>query len=359
MKNKLLKIFSAILVTFLFIGNVNAITIADAGDNVTQEGEYNSVRFVAGNTVTNKAKIDGLSFAAGNTIFGFGDLSYGFYAGNVLNLNDKVEKDLFVAGNNITIGPEAVIGRDLFVAGSTIIINSNIGRDLRAGAEYVSLKGITINGDAYIDASNIELDEKTVITGKLSYPSTASVSNVDKASIGSIEVKEVKEVNTDEIVKSFESTMFIYSLLAGIVTIIILLAVLPGLRDKLNKVKLDGKEMLSSALQGILVLIVVPVVSLFTILTGLLTPLTLIVLAIYFICLYLAPLFVAYYIGYIINTKLFKLKNAHLILSSILGITVLKLVCLIPVVGGLIKFIALVYGLGLIYMLIKTNISKK
>ncbi len=359
MKNKLLKLFGTILVAFLFITNVSATPVAEAGQNYTQEGEYKSSRFVAGNSLTNKATIDGLSFAAGNTVFGYGNLTYAFYAGNVLNLNDKVSKDLFAAGNNITIGPEAVIERDAYIAGSSIIINANIGRDLRAASDYISLKGITIEGDAIIDASTIDLDENTVITGKLSYPSNAKIANIDKASIGNIEVNEVVDVDTTELNRSLTISLFIYSILAGIVTLLILLAVLPGLREKIDKVKLNSSDIAKTSVLGLVLLVMIPVVSIFAIFTGLLTPITSIVLAIYFICLYLAPLFASYYVGYIINSKLFKLKKTYLLLSIFIGVVLVKLIGLIPFIGEIVSFLVLIYGFGLLFTLIKANISKK
>ena len=359
MKNKLLKIFSVIFVTFLFINNVGAISLVDAKDNLTQEGEYNSTRFVAGNTVNNKATIDGLSFVAGNNVFGLGNLTYGFYAGNIVNINDRVAKDLFVAGNYVTIGSEAVLERDLFIAGNTVTVNADIGRDLRVGADTVILKSITINGDAYIDASKIELDEKTVITGTLSYPEDAEIINIDKASIGNIETKASSDVNLDIATERLESTLFIYGILAAIVTLLIVLSLLPGLREKIEKIKFDGNDYIKTSLFGLLLIIVVPIVCIITVLTILLTPISLITLAIYAMCLYLGPLFVADYVGNLINTKLFKFKKSYLFLSVFLGVLIIKLLGIIPIIGGLIKFLVLIYGLGLIYKFVKTNVKKK
>lgn len=359
MKNRFLKILSTILVAFLFITNVNASKIAEAGENITQEGEYNSVRFIAGNNVTNKATIDGISFVAGNTVNLNGNVTYGFYAGNVVNINERVEKDLFAAGNNIIINKEAVLGRDVFIAGNSVVISSDIERDLRVGCSYIIINDVNIKGDVYIDAEKIMLNAGTVIGGKLSYPENATIINIDKASIGSIEAREVPvdEIETEKVLTTFAITSFITWLVAAVVTLLILLSVVPSLREKLDKVKLEVNECLKSFAFGLLILVVVPIVCLFTIFTGILTPLSLIVLALYFICIYLASLFGAYVVGRELTKLMF--KKGKFFLNVFFGILVVRLVSLIPVLGGLVEFVVFAYGLGLIYQFIILNIKKK
>lgn len=359
MKKNFLKILGILLFTFLFIGNVNATKIVEADEYVSQEGEYDSIRLIAGNTLTNKAKIDGLSFGAGNNVTAEGEVTYGFYAGNVININEKVEKDLFVAGNSINIGSNTKIGRDLFVAGNSVVINTNVTRDLRAGGSSVSLQGITIGGDAYIEADRITFDEKTVITGTLYYPSNANVTNIDKASIGNIEVKEVvvDEKEIERGIRGFSIWMFVLFLAAAVITLLILLGLLPSLREKLDKVKVDFNEVAITSLIGFGVLVLLPIASVFTIFTGLLTPITLIALALYCVCIYLAPLFASYIIGSKINKELFKKKG--LFLSVFIGVVLVRIVGVIPFIGGLIKFIVLIYGLGIICKTIALNVKKK
>ncbi len=360
MKKNIFKVLTAFLVTFLFLGSINATDVAAANETVIQDGEYDSTRLIAGNNVTNKAKIDGLSFGAGNVVNAYGNSSYGFYAGNVVTVGEKIEKDLFVAGNSIIISKESELGRDVFIAGNTVSISSDIARDLRVGASSIVLGDITISGDAYLEAERINLSEKTVITGKLYYPSTATVVNIDKASIGSVEVQEVEVTDTEAAEKIFKGVSlgaFIIFLVAAIITLLVILGFIPSLKDKLDKVKVNFNDVAVTCLIGLGVLIVIPVLSIFTIFTGLLTPITIIILVLYGIGLYVSRLFGAYVIGSRINNVLFK-KNG-LFVSSVIGVILVRLVSLIPIFGGLVKLLVLVYGLGLIYNLITTSKKKK
>lgn len=350
MKKKVYKILTVILTIILSINSVYALKVTEADDTVIQEGTYDSARFVAGNEITNKATIDGLSLIAGNDLTLEGNVTYGIYAGNTILVNEKVEKDLFVAGNSITIDTNANIGRDVYIAGNKVKIKTNIERDLRVGAQSVDLSGITINGDAYIASDRIILDENTVITGKLTYQKDTKISNLDVAQIGSTKVLDTKE----KVVKiSFKNTIydFVISYCAALVTMIVLFYMIPKLKDRLNSLELNIEKIAKTTGIGVLVLIVTPLVLLIAIFSGILTPISLITLVLYIASIYISTLLVGYIIGNIIINKYVAKNNTYLSLAC--GILLIKLVKLIPVVGNIIGAIILLYGLGIIFSLIK------
>ena len=351
---KVLFILLAIF-TFMVTTNVYAIELSQFGETVTQEGEYDSLRLVAGYNITNKAKVNGLNLIAGNQLTLEGTSEYGLYAGNIINIRESITKDLFVAGNSITILAGAELGRDVYIAGNTVTILSNIQRDLRVGAEVVNLTGVTINGDAYIEAEKITMDEKTVINGKLVYPETATVFGLDNATVGSIEKTKI-EITYEEPTLKDIIVDFLVSYVAAVITLLVLLLVLPKAKEKLNNINLNGQNIVFTSLIGFIVLTIVPIVTLLTIFTGILTPVALILLAVYLISLYLSQIIVAYIIGNVITKKLFNKET--MFIGVLFGVLIIKLVKLIPALGDLIGALALVYGLGLIYKFI-ANREKK
>ena len=167
-----------------------------ANNDVLEEGNYDNLRMIVGNNVTSKAIIDGLSFVAGNSVKLEGSATYGFYAGNGVTINGIIEKDLFAAGNEVTISENAVISRDAYLAADKVTIKANIGRDLRVGARIVNLSGVTIGRDTYIDAEEIILDNETVIEGVLSYSENTKVEGLENAKVGSVEKREVTRRNS-------------------------------------------------------------------------------------------------------------------------------------------------------------------
>ncbi len=342
---KIIYLLLIFLVVFMTMSNVYAIDIAKVGETVIQEGEYDSIRFVAGNSVTNKATVKGLSLIAGNQLTLHGSSEYGFYAGNVVNINENIQKDLFAAGNSVIIGSSAEIGRDVFIAGNIVVIGSNLKRDLRVGASKVDISGITIMGDAYIDCDRLIMNEDTVITGKLTYYESTVVSGIENAKIGSKNVKEVSEVVVEYTVLD-KIQELVFSYFSSVVVMIIVLLILPRAKERLNNTKIEvGYIAIMSAI-GFGLLVFIPIVSLIALFTGILTPLALIIIALYIIIVYLSSLVTAYVFGNLICTKLIKVDS--MFASVLIGILLLKLVTLIPVIGGFIVFLSIVYGIGLI-----------
>ena len=355
MKNRILKLFSIVFL-LLMVTNIHALEIVQSGNTITQKGEYSSTRFAAGNKVTNLATVDGLSFVAGNDITLNGKASYGFYAGNIVTINENIEKDAFIAGNNITIGKEAVLGRDVFIAGNTVVISSNVGRDLRVGASIIDLSDITINGDAYVMADQIVLNENTNIVGKLSYSEDATVEGLTTAKIGSIEKVKDIEIEYSYTFKDRALT-FLISVVAAFVVMVVLFYLIPSSKENLDKLELQFKDIAKTSGIGLLVLVLVPLVSILAMITGFLLPLSLIALVIYAVSIYLAFLVIYYVVGNVISNKLLNKNNMYLAL--VIGILLVKLVSLIPYLGGWIKFISLIYGLGIIYNFIKNIRNNK
>lgn len=346
MKKKFLTLFGIITFIFLFIPNIYAIELVQAGDTVTQEGEYDSIRLAAGNKVVNKANVDGISLVAGNNITLEGSAPYGFYAGNIVTFNEKIEKDAFVAGNMVAIDSDAVIGRDLFVAGEDITIKSNITRNLYVGGDSVDLSGVKINGDAYIDAANITMDEETVISGKLNYLEDAKIIGIVKDNIGEIKTHKGTEYNIEY---NFTNILydFLFSVIAAFIVMIVLFYIIPNTKNKLDELELDAGVILKTIGVGALVLLVIPFAAIIALFTGVLTPLALIVVAIYVIAIYLASLLSAYVVGRLITNKVF--KNESVYLALVIGIILVKVVKFIPLIGGLCVAVFLAYGMGLIY----------
>ena len=350
MKKCILKFLVLFCVLVLTTSRVSAVSLAKAGDTVVQEGDYDSIRLVAGNKVVDKANINGIAFVAGNDVTAQGNSTYGFYAGNNININENISKDLFVAGNKIIISDDAVIGRDAFIAGASVTIMANITRDLRVGANIVDISGITINGDAYLMADNIKLDEDTVIIGKLTYLEDAKITGLDLASVGAIQKTPKVKIN---IKKNIGNSIMdvILRICAGIVIMLLLFYLIPKTKDKLDKTELKFEIILKTVCIGFLLLILVPMTFLLTVFTNVLTPFALILACMYGISIYLGTLLSGYIVGNLISKAIFNKDNKYLAL--VIGIVLVKLVKFIPFLGGFIGVICMLYGMGLITIWIK------
>ena len=107
---KKLKTILLVLAIVLLPITVNA-KLFDSVNKGKITGEENGFRFNVGQTVEQEITNDGLTFLAGQDIKSKSTLSYGFYAGETIDINDTIEKDLFVAGQTITIN--GTLSRDV------------------------------------------------------------------------------------------------------------------------------------------------------------------------------------------------------------------------------------------------------
>ena len=352
MRKKFLSLILVICLLLTSINRVEALKVAEAGDNVSVTGSYNSTRFVAGNKVDDKSVVEGIAFVAGNDVTLEGSSTYGFYGGNYLTIREKVINDLFAAGNAINIYPEANIGRDVYLAASDIKISGTIERNLNAGASSIDLRGAVIGGDANLASEKVILDENTVITGKLTYVEDANISGLDKAKIGSVATSKATRVVVNY---NFMDMVYAFAIsaIAAFIVMVVLFYILPKYQDKLATLKFEVGDILKTILIGLVTLVLLPLISIMAMFTGFLTPLALIALALFAISIYIAYLSVYYLVGKLITTKIFKKDNVYL--AAVIGIVLTTLLMYIPVLGSFISFICLTYGLGLVCNFIKDS----
>ena len=132
---------------------------------------------------------------------------------------------------------------------------------------------------------------------------------------------------------------------------IVLFFIIPKVKDKLNNLELNAEKIAKTTGVGLFVLILTPLLLLISLFSEILTPISLIALALYISAIYISTLLVGYIIGNIIISKYVAKNNTYLSLAC--GILLIRLINLIPVVGNIIFAIILLYGLGIIYYLIK------
>ena len=326
---------------------VNASAI-QFGDNLKVDKDIDGIGLIMGNSVSVNNKQDYL-FALGNNInindAGTKDL---FVAGNSITVDSKnVERDVYVAGNIISINSK--VNRDLFVAGSNVTVLDDVGGSLKVGCETITIKG-KISGDAYLDSDNIVLEDGAEVAGKLSYPENAKVTISKEAKTNDV-VKFVKEkTEKNQLLSTLEDRFmaFINLLVIGLLAIYFL-------KITSKDEKLDSKYITKNMVRGLLVLLLVPMIF-FVLLFfyGATIGLDLVMLALYIIMIYLSAIPAAIYLG---NTLLKGINNIYL--RFIIMLFIFYAVRFIPVLGGICTAIILVLGLGMLTYALQDTFIKK
>ena len=349
------KIFGILIMLTLFViapveaKEINSFHMV-SDDKVTFEDTVNGDSAIAGNLVDIIGNIDGIGFIAGQTVNVNGNLEYGFLAGQNVNINGQISKNIYAAGETITLSKDANIGKDLFLAGNSINLNGNIQRNINIYASTVTIKkGTTINGNITIEASNIKVEDGASIKGTLKYNEDAKNDINDNSSIGKITTYE-KEKN-----EGFNTSEILSSILNMVVVFLSITIIIPKTLDKTNEIyEKKNNNYIKNIGIGFLILICVPLISLILLASNIGVYLGLILVALYAIAIYLSFIISGYILGNLILVKLMKL-NTNKYLSGIIGIILLKILMVIPVLSTIICLIAITLGLATIWNLLQKD----
>jgi len=302
--------------------------------------------FSAGMDLKDQSKVKGIGFLAGNTLNIDGQYEFGVHLGNMVTISGAYEKDLFVAGNFVTIEKDAKINGDLYVAASSLVIETELNN------AYIAAESVTINaniaGDVKITAATIEVNEGAKIAGKILYNEDAVLA-VKEGFAAETETYKSEEYT----INHFEAKVsnLVLTIGGSLVILIIALALVPNVFEKyLERAKnFKTSNELMTALRGLGVLVGAPILAIVLLITviGVIAGISLGL--IYGVCLLVATPVAGYFIGGLILKAKKEEKFGYKILRGLVGIVIISALSLVPYLGGWVSFIALIWGLGLLF----------
>ncbi|MDO5573989.1 MAG: hypothetical protein Q4G60_08415 [bacterium] len=247
-------------------------------------------------------------------------------AGNILNISGNTKaKSIYAAGNEISFSGEC---ESLNIAGNSVILNG------------------VVNGDATIDANEVTIGSNAVVTGKLTVSAADESTVPDAAQIGEYEYHDSPNVPDEDAVEAvsagarFLHKIFnrVYWVPAMIVVALFFCLVIPGAVDGSGKMLL--KKPVAMPITGLVTLCAIPVALIILCITFIGLPLAGLLALLVAIATIFAVPFAGASAGRIVLPKM------NIWLSSIIGSAVLTLALAVPFVGGLIKFLSILYVLG-------------
>lgn len=344
------------LVAFLLAFIMSAVAAQEFGEDVRLSGTLKDDTYTAGGVIYSSAIINGDLVATGGTIDINGDIAAdALIAGGEISLNANVGDDARIAGGQININ--ATIGDDLMVAGGQITVTAgshirgnamisggllniaaNIDHDLYAAGGEVIISG-HIKGNVEITSDNLTIRDGAVIDGNLSYSSPNEMNRHEGATInGSISYKPLDRTDYEG--------HGIFALLLLLGSSLLFFFVFPRFSHAASGT--IQQQFWPSIGMGVVMLLVVPFVAIFSmaIVVGLWVGLAL-------LALYPVLLLTGSILG-IICTGEFMARLAKLdisktllrIVSILLAVVLLGLLQQVPFVGGLATFIIMLVGMG-------------
>ncbi len=303
-------------------------------DKSATSGNFNSSTFFVGSSVNDKSTVNGANFVAADNATLNGDYEYGFHVGDNLVLGGKYEKDIFAAGNNMTIAKESIIGRDIYFAGNELRIYSNISGSVFAAGDTIRIDNVTISGDLKVAADKIIFGQNVQINGYFDHNDTLKITGT--ATYKEERIYVVPQVNT-----TMASVMsFSGSVIISIVFILLGARFFEKVKERSETY--NYQKFASDLLAGVIAMVAVPVVIILLLMSVIGIPAALLLLVVFIVVYLLAGTVTAEMIG----RKVFRIENIYV--GTSLGLLVLFLISFIPGINAVSGMISGLYGLGLI-----------
>jgi cytoskeletal protein CcmA (bactofilin family) len=317
------------------------------GSNIAINGTIRGDLVATGNNISIDGNVTGSVIAAGNSIAIRGQVGGSVRAvGNTIVLDGKVANDLVAAGNELTILSNGRIGRDAIVAAATTTISGQIGRDLQVGGANVKIDGV-VGGNVTATIDRLQITDRGTVGGSLKYTSRNEAQIANASSVkGSIE-RQAPDNGRAPLFTG--TTALVVEWLKGLIGLLILgilvVFFFPGFSRRAGEA-LVRSPWLTLAI-GALILIGLPILSIvFFAVGGLIGGwwIGFVVLALFVVVLALSIPVAAVGVG----GALLRVarRPVPVWLALLIGLVALLLVALIPILGGLVIFCALLFGMG-------------
>lgn len=344
------KILRLLVILFVFMSvNVEAKEIEhfyfDADEDITFSDSVNGSSFLAGASVEYDGNSDGVNFSFGNNVKISGQSEYGVIAGNNINVDGIFMKDVVIAGNIINLNKESALNRDAAIFASDIKISGIVNRNISLYAGKVSFNGARINGNVKIYADTIVIDSDTIVKGKLSYPEDANFQN--SSDIADIVKTSPLQTKDDDLFDRFMNR--VWSFLSLVLIFSLLTLVCSKWFEKIHSMyeKCGFNNIVETFSKGLVFSIVVPAVAIILLLLPFGVSLSFILIALYFIAMYLSKIFAGYFVGYRLWQAYLK-SDINMLVVGIFGLSILFVLDFIPVINTLSRIFALFFGVGII-----------
>jgi len=310
-------------------GTIHGDLIA-GGNNISVDGNVTGDVIAGGNSVVIRGQVGGSVRAAGNTVV----------------VDGKIANDLVVGGNELTILGNGRVGRDVIVGATNATISGQIGRDLQAGGANVKIDS-GVGGNVTANVERLQITDRGTVGGSLKYTSKNEAQIANAASVkGSVE----RQTPDNGRAPLFSGTAaLVVEWLKGLIGLLILgilvVFFFPGFSRRAGEVLVHSPWLTLAV--GALALIGLPILSIVFFAVGYLIGgwwIGFVVLALFVVVLALSIPVAAVGVG----GALLRVarRPVPVWLALFIGLVALLLVALIPILGGIVIFFALLFGMG-------------
>ncbi len=318
-------------------------TLFIAGNQLNIDADVDGDIFCAGQNITINGAVKGDVFCAGQNITINGPVSGGVrVAGQTIDVNSVVEGSVSVAVSKFNLGANGKVTRDLSVVSETTDLNGDVARDVAFSGTKLNINK-NVGRNIKASSSNINLGSSAVVAGNLEYTSANDYVKADGAKVnGSVQKYQPKKSENSG-AKSFAKFIFGFALPALLITSLVLVLLAPRIFYSVTN---NGLPMPWKALLfGIVTHIVLPIAMIILAVTFYGIPLAILLGVLWILLILLSGPVAAFYIGRLV------LRNTNnAIWIMVAGSLIVIVAYLIPIINFLMVMFVLWAGVGMIVM---------
>jgi len=315
------------------------------GQTVTIAGRATGDVYATGQAVVVTGTVEGDLIAAAQQVVVDGTVNGNVRAaGGVITINGHVGRNVSGLAQQLNITSSGRVDGSLLAAGETISTFGPVGRGATVGGGTVQLSG-PVGGNVTTWAQTLSLGPNARIAGNLEYYSEHPTDTTAVA--GTVQYHLVQR---EERQAPMLNGLFDFGGLVWLIGSALLgaLAIIMAPRASARAVELGRQEPLQTFGLGLLALCAVPVAIILIGITLVGIPLALVIGALYWLGLMLAWPALGLIVGTEVSRWVRRDQHMPVLGQLVVGLIALHLVTHIPVLGGLVAFLGLTFGLGLI-----------
>ena len=264
--------------------------------------------------------------------------------------NAKISSSLFCAAQSIKI--DGTVNLNAFCATQDFVLSdaSRINLNLFLTGENINLSG-TINRSANISGQNIEVSNSCYVARNLNYSAPNEI-NIPEGVVNGNTRFSSQAVNVNVITQKDKIVSFIKSTISYLVFAIIIFLIFNWLKAKLpNEVNDLKSNIVKYLLFGLFGLFVIPILSVILLFIPFMARVALTLMALYMAILIIASTITVVTLSKVFANKIKDTIKTNDILRTIICICIItiayRLLKLVPVVGFITNFTAIVTGIGI------------
>jgi cytoskeletal protein CcmA (bactofilin family) len=325
-------------------------TLVVSGDFLHIDGVIRGDVFAFVEQMTVRGKIEGNLFAIARDLelSGVVDGSVHAAAEN-LNVDAQIRGNLYTLSDVLTLAPEGRVGLDSFHIGERVRIEGEVRRDLIAGGEHVEIRG-SVGRDFETWAKRAKiLSTASIANNVIAHVRDESdLELADGALVGGeTSIEPLDSVRHHRLARYTHAAFYFWLLIRLCAAFLVGLALYALLPQIFGGRISSGSEFFRSLGVGFVVLFVAPIALVIAGLTLVGLPIALIGGGLYLTALYLTGIVVAAMIGVsLVRPRSEGLRDFGVAL--LVGVLILTVATHIPFLGGILRLVVALVGLGLL-----------